>query len=71
LNSTANLSPSGFFQQRRDQRRTQPKAVTPFAKRQIAELLVAEHELPVQRACRTVRLSASGVLPASGSGESA
>ncbi len=35
----------------------QPKAVTPSAKRQIAEVLVREHQLPVQRACRVVRLS--------------
>ena len=29
----------------------------PFAKRQIAEVLVSEHQLPVQQACRVVRLS--------------
>jgi len=35
----------------------QPKAVTPFAKRQIIEALVADYQLSVQRACRVVRLS--------------
>jgi hypothetical protein len=31
--------------------------VRPFAKRQIVEVLVGEHQLPVQQACRVVRLS--------------
>ena len=31
--------------------------MTPSARRQIAELLVADHRLSVQRACRVVRLS--------------
>ncbi len=35
----------------------EPKAVRPSAKREIAALLVREHQLPVQRACRVVRLS--------------
>src|ERR1700736_4247468 len=43
--------------ERGHQGRPQPKDVRPFAKRQIAELLVNEHELPVQRACRVVGLS--------------
>ena len=34
-----------------------PKIVGPSAKRQLAEVLVQEHRLPVQRACRVVRLS--------------
>ena len=56
--------------ERGDQGRAQPKAVTPFAKRQVIEVLVREHELPVQRACRVVRLSRAAYLPASGSFES-
>src|SRR4051812_22701229 len=36
---------------------TEPKAVRPSAERKIAEVLVTEHRLPVQRACRVVRLS--------------
>ena len=43
--------------ERGHQGRPEPKAVRPFAKRQIAEVLVQEHQLPVQRACRVVRLS--------------
>ncbi len=35
----------------------EPKAVRPSAKRQIAEVLVQEHQLSVARACRVVRLS--------------
>ncbi len=31
--------------------------VTPSAKRQVSEVLVAEHELPIRRACQIVRLS--------------
>jgi hypothetical protein len=31
--------------------------MTPSARRQVAELLVADHRLSVQRACRVVRLS--------------
>jgi putative transposase len=31
--------------------------MTPSARRQVAEVLVSEHRLPVQRACRVVRLS--------------
>ncbi len=37
--------------------RAQPKAVRPSPKRQIADVLVRDHHLPVQRACRVVRLS--------------
>ena len=37
--------------------RPQPKAVRPFAKRQIVEVLVGDHHLSVQRACRVVSLS--------------
>lgn len=33
------------------------KAITPSAKRQVRDTLVQEHQLPVQRACRVVRLS--------------
>ncbi len=47
----------------------EPKVVTPSAKRQVAEVLVREHQLPVQRACRVVRLSRTAYyqppLPAS------
>ena len=35
----------------------QPKAIRPSAKRPIAEVLVREHQLSIQRACRVVRLS--------------
>jgi putative transposase len=42
---------------RRHQGRVEPKVVTPFAKRQVIEGLVADHQLSVQRACRVVRLS--------------
>lgn len=35
----------------------EPKVVRPSARRQVAEALVREHQLPVQRACRMVRLS--------------
>ena len=49
--------------ERRDQGRPQPKAVRPFAKRQIAELLIGEHQLPVQRACRVVGLSRAAFWP--------
>ena len=36
---------------------TRAKIVGPSAKRQLAEVLVQEHRLPVQQACRVVRLS--------------
>src|SRR5262249_30600106 len=39
------------------QRRPRPKTLTPSAKRQVLEVLVQEHQLPVARACRVVRLS--------------
>ncbi|MGH8621210.1 MAG: IS3 family transposase [Burkholderiales bacterium] len=38
-------------------RRAEPKVVTPSAKRQAIVVLVAEHQLPVRRACQAVRLS--------------
>ncbi len=59
--------------ERRHQGCAPPKTVTPSAKRQMVEVLVAEHQPPVQRACRVMRLSraAYGVLPASSPSESA
>ena len=39
------------------QGRARPKTVTPSAKRQVLEVLVAEHALPIRRACQIVRLS--------------
>jgi putative transposase len=43
--------------ERRDQGRPVPKTVTPSAKRQVAEVLVKEHRLPIRRACQIVKLS--------------
>ena len=34
-----------------------PKVITPSAKRQVTEVLVGEHQLPVRRACQIVNLS--------------
>jgi putative transposase len=35
----------------------EPKTITPSAKRQVVAILVGEHRLPVQRACRIAGLS--------------
>ena len=43
--------------ERRHQRCPGPKTVTPSAKRQALDVLVAEHQLPIRRACQIVRLS--------------
>ena len=43
--------------ERGHQGRALPKTVTPSAKRQVLAVLIEEHQLPVQRACRVVRLS--------------
>src|SRR6516164_5686522 len=43
--------------ERGDQGRAATKTVEPSAKRQVMELLVGEHELPIRRACRAVGLS--------------
>ncbi len=40
-----------------DQGSSVPKTVEPFAKRQVAEVLVREHGLSIGRACRVARLS--------------
>jgi putative transposase len=43
--------------ERRDQGRPPAKAVGPAARRQVSEILVTEHRLPVRTACRAVGLS--------------
>ncbi len=43
--------------ERRHQGCPGPKTVTPSAKRQALDVLVAEHQLPIRRACQIVRLS--------------
>src|SRR5690606_12516884 len=40
-----------------DQGRSEPRTVAPSAKRQVAEVLVTDHQLAVERACRIVKLS--------------
>jgi putative transposase len=57
------------LEKRGDQGCPQPKAIRPSAKRQIVEMLMCEHQLSIQRACRVVRLSRTAYhqpsLPAS------
>ena len=43
--------------ERGNQGRLGPKVITPSAKRQVTEVLVGEHQLPVRRACQIVNLS--------------